>query len=115
MSSSGTDRLNREDVADYLRRVRPNTGVTQRPTHIQDSQERPILENFDDILVPPGKSRQEIIAQNKLIGKMYFPQYRPVQRYPDLIKFRKEFSEDENTLIDAIWWNVKNRLWIEFK
>ena len=46
---------------------------------------------------------------------MFFPDYRPDQRFPDLEKFRKEFTKEILTLIDAQWWNHIHGLHVEFR
>ncbi|KAM7529266.1 hypothetical protein LguiB_032676 [Lonicera macranthoides] len=107
-SNRKTRFIDQVEVARYLQGAYdPQTQASERN---KLKMPRPILETLDEILIPPGRRSEEICRQNKIIGGMFFPEYRTDQRFPDLVKFRKEFTKETLTLIDAIWWNHSNNL-----
>ena len=109
--------IDQVEIARYLQDAyNPKMHSSRRNSQTQPKLEKgPILESLDDVLIPPGKKSDEICRKNKIIGGMFFRDYRLDQSFPDLEKFRKEFTKDSLAFIDALWWNHLHGLHIEFR
>jgi hypothetical protein len=76
---------------------------------------KPILLNFEDVLIPPGKYSEEVVALNEKLGGLYFPRYSTRSHFPDIQRFRDKFSVEELRVADALWHNVTNNLIVSFR
>lgn len=70
----------------------------------------PIIKELSQLLSPPGKDAESVKALRNIVGGVYFPEYHQRSHYPGLLPWRKYFTEDENTIGDALYHNYIFRL-----